>query len=140
MEETENEYVKRTQKDYSHTFKLSVVKEYESGGITIGALKRKYGIQGESTIRNWLEKFGTFDWQNRKLSWMQQKTKDQELLELRQKVLMLEKKNARLEKELEEKDQKVAFFDLMVDMAEKEFNIDIRKKSSPGGRRVHPTT
>ena len=132
MEETENQYVKRTQKDYSHTFKLSVVKEYESGGITLGALKRKYGIQGENTIRNWLEKFGTFDWQNRTGSHMQQKTKDQELLELRQKVMMLEKKNARLEKELEEKDQKVAFFDLMVDMAEKEFNIDIRQKSSPG--------
>ena len=132
MEETENKYVKRTQKDYSHTFKLSVVKEYESGGITLGALKRKYGIQGESTIRNWIEKFGNFDCQNRTGSYMQKKTKDQELLELRQKVLTLEKKNARLEKELEEKDQKVAFFDLMVDMAEKEFNIDIRKKSSPG--------
>ena len=132
MEETENKYVKRTQKDYSHTFKLSVVKEYESGGITLGALKRKYGIQGESTIRNWIEKFGNFDWQNRTGNYMQKKTKDQELLELRQKVLTLEKKNARLEKELEEKEQKVAFFDLMVDMAEKEFNIDIRKKSSPG--------
>ena len=132
MEETENKYVKRTQKDYSHTFKLSIVKEYEAGGISLGALKRKYGIQGERTIRNWLEKFGTFDWQNRTTSCMRQKTKDQELLELRQKVMMLEKKNARLEKELEEKDQKVAFFDLMVDMAEKEFNIDIRKKSSPG--------
>ena len=131
MEETENKYVKRTQKDYSHTFKLSVVKEYESGGVTLGALKRKYGIQGESTIRNWIEKFGNFDWQNRTGSYMQKKTKDQELLELRQKVLTLEKKNARLEKELEEKEQKVAFFDLMVDMAEKEFNIDIRKKSSP---------
>ena len=119
MEETENKYVKRTQKDYSHTFKLSVVKEYESGGITLGALKRKYGIQGESTIRNWIEKFGNFDWQNRTGSYMQKKTKDQELLELRQKVLTLEKKNARLEKELEEKEQKVAFFDLMVDMAEK---------------------
>lgn len=132
MEETENKYVKRTQKDYSHTFKLSVVKEYESGGVTLGALKRKYGIQGESTIRNWIEKFGNFDWQNRTGNYMQKKTKDQELLELRQKVLTLEKKNARLEKELEEKEQKVAFFDLMVDMAEKEFNIDIRKKSSPG--------
>ena len=131
MEETENKYVKRTQKDYSHTFKLSVVKEYEAGGVTLGALKRKYGIQGESTIRNWIEKFGNFDWQNRTGNYMQKKTKDQELLELRQKVLTLEKKNARLEKELEEKEQKVAFFDLMVDMAEKEFNIDIRKKSSP---------
>ena len=132
MEETENKYVKRTQKDYSHTFKLSVVKECESGGVTLGALKKKYGIQGESTIRNWIEKFGNFDWQNRTGNYMQKKTKDQELLELRQKVLTLEKKNARLEKELEEKEQKVAFFDLMVDMAEKEFNIDIRKKSSPG--------
>lgn len=30
MEKTETKYVKRAQKDYSMSFKLSVVKEYES--------------------------------------------------------------------------------------------------------------
>lgn len=60
-----------------------------------------------------------------------EKNKDQELLELQQKVRLLERRNARLEKELELKDMKAEFFDMMIDIAEKEYNIDIRKNSSP---------
>ena len=60
-----------------------------------------------------------------------EKSKDQELLELQQKVRLLERKNTRLEKELELKDIKVEFFDMMIDIAEKEYNIDIRKNSFP---------
>lgn len=57
-----------------------------------------------------------------------EKSKDQELLELQQKVKLLERKNARWEKELE--DMKAEFFDMMIDIEEKEYNIDIRKNSS----------
>jgi transposase len=131
MKTDEHEYVKRTQKDYPMSFKLAVVREYEISKISLKALSSKYGIQGSHTIKSWLEKYGNFDWENKNLSEMAQKSKEQELLELRQKVKELEKKNARLEKELEDKDHKVAFFDLMVDMAEEEFKIDIRKKSFP---------
>ena len=60
-----------------------------------------------------------------------EKSKDQELLELQQKVRFLERKNARLEKELELKDMKAEFFDIMINIAKKKYNIDIRKKSSP---------
>ncbi len=60
-----------------------------------------------------------------------EKSKDQELLELQQKIKLLERKNARLEKELELKDMKAEFFDMMIDIAEKEYNIDIRKNSFP---------
>ncbi len=59
------------------------------------------------------------------------KSKEQQLLELEQKVKLLERKNARLEKELELKDMKADFFDMMIDIAEKEYNIDIRKNSFP---------
>ena len=63
MEERSN-YVKRTQRDYSMSFKLSVVKEIECGELsTVGAC-RKYGIQARSTVVSWLRKFGTFDWEN----------------------------------------------------------------------------
>ena len=51
MEQTGNKYVKRTQKNYSMSFKLSVVRKYESGNYSLGYLKRKYGIQGDATIR-----------------------------------------------------------------------------------------
>ena len=60
-EESKYNYVKRSQKDYSMPFKLSVVDEFERGGLTYTALARKYGIQARSTIRMWVEKYGTFD-------------------------------------------------------------------------------
>ena len=130
MEKAETKYVKRTQKDYSMSFKLSVVQEYETTKISLGALKRKYGVQGDATIRHWIEKYGNFDITNKCYQSME-KNKDQELLELQQKVRLLERRNARLEKELELKDMKAEFFDMMIDIAEKEYNIDIRKNSSP---------
>ena len=131
MKEKENGYVKRTQKDYSMSFKLSVVKEVETTDIGLCAIARKYGIQSESTEKRWMEKYGTFDWTNIKGGNMP-KSKDQELLELQEKVKMLERKNARLEHELEMKDHKVALFDLMIDIAEKDLKVDIRKNILPG--------
>ena len=63
-EKSKNEYVKRTQKDYSMSFKLQVVQEVENGGLGIKAATRKYGIQGNRTVTTWLRKYGTFDWEN----------------------------------------------------------------------------
>ena len=60
-----------------------------------------------------------------------EKSPDQELLEPQQKGRLLERKNTRLEKELELKDIKVEFFDMMIDIAEKEYNIAIRKNTFP---------
>jgi hypothetical protein len=60
------------------------------------------------------------------------KSKDQKLLELEQRVKLLEKQKAFLEKQVENADKKAIFFDMMIDMAEKEFNIPIRKNSLPG--------
>ena len=51
MEKTGFKYVRRTQKDYSMSFKLSVVQEYETNCISMGALQRKYGIQGSETVK-----------------------------------------------------------------------------------------
>lgn len=131
MEKTETKYVKRTQKDYSMSFKLSVeFKNMKTTKISLDALKRKYEIQGCSTISRWIEKYGNFDMKNKSYNHME-KSKDQELFELQQKIKLLDRKNARLEKELELKDMKAEFFDMMIDIAEKEYNIDIRKNSFP---------
>lgn len=58
-----------------------------------------------------------------------EQSKEQKLMELEERVKVLERQNNRLPHELEMKDHKVAFFDMMIDMAEKEFKIDIRKNS-----------
>jgi transposase len=123
----ENQYIKRSQKDYSYAFKLAVVQEVESGELGIKAASRKYGIQSHSTVTTWLRKYGNFDWLNKSTERMP-KSKDQKLLELEQKVLLLEKQKKELEKQVEQADKKAIFFDMMIDIAEKEFKIPIRKK------------
>jgi len=130
-EHKETEYIKRTQKDYSMSFKLQVVQEVEQGELGINAATRKYGIQGSATVVTWLRKYGTFDWENQTPSNMP-KTQEQKLLELEQKVKLLKKQKAFLEKQVETADKKAIIFDMMIDLAEKEFNIPIRKKCSPG--------
>jgi transposase-like protein len=111
---TEHEYVKRTQKDYSYTFKLRVVQEYETGNISKGELKRKYGIQGDATIRTWIEKYGNFDWSNKTKSTMPKSSEQKSL-----------------EKQVEQSEKKAIIFDMMIDLAEEEYNISIRKNSLP---------
>lgn len=123
-------YEKRSQKDYSMSFKIEVVKEIESGLISTTGAQRKYGIQSRSTVMNWLRKYGTFDWENQTPSNMPQ-SKEQRLMELEARVKLLEKQKAVLEDQVERADKKAIIFDMMIDIAEKEYNISIRKNSSP---------
>jgi transposase len=123
----ESQYIKRTQRDYSYAFKLAVVQEVENGDLGIKSAARKYGIQSHSTVTIWLRKYGNFDWINKSTQKMP-KTKDQKLFELEQKVLLLEKQKKVLEKKVEQADKKAIFFDMMIDIAEEEFKIPIRKK------------
>jgi len=89
-------YLKRTQKDYSLSFKLQLVEEVEQGLLTKSQAKLKYGIQGDSTVTKWLQKYGNFDWENQVPKHMS-KTPEQKILELEAKVKLLEKQKARAE-------------------------------------------
>ena len=131
MKTSENNALsKRTQKDYSLSFKLQVVQEIELGELTKNQAKLKYGIQGDSTISKWLQKFGNFDWEHQTPRAMS-KTPEQRILELEAKVKLLEKQKARAEYLAERADKKVIIFDMLVDMAEKEYDIQIRKNYKP---------
>jgi transposase-like protein len=123
-------YVKRTQKDYSVSFKLQVVQEMELDELSRTEACLKYGIQAKSTIREWLRKYGNFDWENQSPITMV-KTPEQKILELEAKVKLLEKQKARAEHLAERADKKVITFDMLVDMAEKEYDIQIRKNYTP---------
>ena len=125
-----NNYVKRTQKDYPMSFKLELVREIEQGELTRSQAKVKYGIQGDATIRTWLKKYGNFDWENQSNMSMP-KSPQQRIIELQEKIKLLEKQKARAEHLAERADKKAILFDMMIDLAEKEFNIPIRKNSKP---------
>jgi transposase-like protein len=109
---------------------LQIVQEIERGETSTTGACRKYGIQARSTVVAWLRKFGNFDWENQTPSNMP-KTTEQKILELEQKVKLLEKQKAHLEKQVETADKKAVIFDMMIDLAEKEYNIAIRKNSLP---------
>jgi len=123
-------YVKRTQKDYSLSFKLQVVEEIESGRLDRLQAHLKYGIQARSTITQWLRKYGTFDWNDLSVTTVA-KTPEQKILELEAKIKLLEKQKARAEHLAERADKKAIIFDMLVDLAEKEYDIQIRKNYTP---------
>jgi len=130
MEEKSKGYKKHTQKDYSMSLKLRVVNEIELGELSTKGACRKYGIQARSTVVMWLRKYGKFDWEYQTPSHMP-KTPEQKILELEQQVKLLEKQKALLEKQVETADKKAILFDMMIDLAEKEYKIPIRKNSLP---------
>jgi transposase len=128
--EGQNNYVKRSQKDYTLSLKIQIVKEIESGELSTKSAQRKYGIQARSTVVNWLRKYGNFDWENQTPSNMP-KTPEQRIMELEAKVKLLEKQKAQLENQNHISDSKAIIFDMMIGLAEKEYNIDIRKNLPP---------
>ncbi len=127
----EEQYVKRTRKDYSQAFKLQVVGQVERGELSTHQAKKKYGIQARSTVMQWLRKYGSFDWENQTPSYMP-KSPEQRIMELEAKVKLLEKQKSFLEQQAHVSDSKAIIFDMMIDLAEKEYQIDIRKNSPPG--------
>ena len=132
MKELEkSQYVKRTQRDYSMSFKLSVVQEVESGSISINAATSKYGIQSRSTILTWVRKYGNFDRELQVTTMNRKKTPEQELLELRAEIAVLKKQKAFMERELNNRQQKAIMFDAIVQVVQEDYNIDLLKKITP---------
>lgn len=130
MEDFKKEFVKRTQKDYTLSFKLAVIKEVDSGNISIQGAMRKYGIQGNGTITRWRRKHGTFDLAYQSNATVM-KTPQQKIYELEQKIRLLERQNGFLEQQLMESEDKAAVLDKLIEFTEQEYLIPVRKKTLP---------
>lgn len=110
---------KRSQRDYTLSFKLKVVEEVEKGNLTYRQAQKIYGIQGRSTVLVWLRKHGNLDWTLPKLNSLtteKEKTPEQRIKEL--------------EAALAEEKQKTLFLSTAIDIAEKQYGMVIRKKYS----------
>jgi transposase-like protein len=107
------------------------IKEYLVDGMTYHQLSKKYGVS-RSTINKWVlvyqethnlprtAKQKTHDLQQMAIKGIPDKTKEEQT-DLKQKIALLEK-------QLAWEKMKAAALDKMIDIAEKDFNIDIRKK------------
>jgi len=88
MNPLKNKQPRRSQRDYTLAFKLSVVDEVEKGQLTYKQAQRKYGIQGRSTVLVWLRKHGTLNWSPSKDLSMSPRTEtpEQKIKRLEQEV------------------------------------------------------
>lgn len=107
---------KRTQRDYSLSFKLQIIDEIEKGHLTWIESQRKYGIQGKSTVLVWLRKHGTLNWQS-EMKVKKKPSPNRQIAELEAKIKRLE-----AEKEI---------LNRAIDIADDMLSTDIRKKYLP---------
>ncbi len=115
---------KRTQRDYSLAFKLSVVDQVEAGELTYKQAQRRYGIQGRSTVLVWLRKHGRLDWSvGTSLSDHRAKPMTDKSSELTPEQRIKE-----LEQQLTEAQQKADFFEAVVDVLERDHGVRVVKK------------
>jgi len=121
---------RRTSKDYSQSFKIMVVREIEKGNLTMSSARGKYGIYCGNTLRAWMKKYGIFAKKRKsKLKIMQ--TPQQKIAELEQKLRQLERQNKFLEEQLVDIEDKAGILDKIIELAEKEYHLPIRKNYNP---------
>lgn len=123
MSTIENRRAKRSQKDYTLGFKLSVVISVEKGDMTYKQAQAIYGIQGRSTVLVWLRKHGKLDWtgsnQRRRCPMSNHKPS----------VETPAQQIRRLERELADERDRNLILNTMIDIYDKDYGVNLRKKS-----------
>jgi transposase-like protein len=118
------EGVRRSQRDYTLTFKLAVVDQVEKGEMSYKEAQARYGIQGRSTVLVWLRKHGRQDWSQGA------SIRTSRSISVSEPDLPLtpEQRIKELEKQLELANQKAQFFEAVVDVLKNDYGVSIVKK------------
>ena len=112
----------RPRKKYDEDFKRSIVRQIGFGNITLKEAIEKYDIAGgSSTIKYWITKYSSDITPLSQIKSMSE-SENKDLAET-------QKQKKELEKALEQANLKILGLETMIDVAEKELKIEIRKKS-----------
>ena len=114
--------IKRTQKDYTLAFKLTVVEQVEKGELTYRQAQARYGIQGRSTVLVWLRKHGRQGWGGRGASCAAMPT------DKTSSALTPEQQIKALQVQLKEANEKAQLFEAMLDVLKKDYGVRVVKK------------
>ncbi|MDQ0080857.1 transposase-like protein [Variovorax boronicumulans] len=121
--------VKRTQRDYTLAFKLSVVDQVEKGELTYKQAQERYGIQGRSTVLVWLRKHGRQNWSSAS-SGLAMPVPIKKPSSAPAALLTPEQKIKALEVQLREANEKAQLFEAVIDVLKKDYGVRIVKKPS----------
>lgn len=120
-----NKSSEKRDKIYSEGFKLKVVEEVLQGRFTKEEARREYGIRSKSGILEWTRQYSGaqgYDKSGKVLNTRKTKPSQDKIIEQSLKIKELEEA-LRLEK------LKILLSNKMIDIAEEEYGIAIRKKS-----------
>lgn len=123
-------------KYFSESFKRGVIEDYLTSGLSKQGILRKYGIKFQSALQTWMKIYGYEDF-NRKVSYIEVLNQE----ELKKKFSQPKQGNSldseeqrdyikQLERKLEDEKLRSEAYRNMIEIAEKEMKISIRKKSS----------
>ena len=120
--------MERTIKKYSEALKQEVIRQVKSGLMSKEKAKRHYNISGKSAVLNWLrnyEKYGVCSLALRSYSMSSKQTnKPENSVSAQQQAQRIKE----LERQLEDAQLLNEMYDRMINIAEREYKIPIRKK------------
>ena len=106
-------------KRYSMAFKKQVVQEYELG-TSMESLRRKYGISGKQTVRNWINQYGRRG--------VRHQIMDIDDADVRAENQALQERIANLEKLVAQLSLDKLMLESTLAVAEQEFGYPVKKK------------
>jgi len=115
--------IKRTQRDYTLAFKLSVVEQVEKGELTYKQAQQRYGIQGRTTVLMWLRKHGRQGWGSAASCAAMPRDKTPTSLTPEQQIKALQV-------QLKQANEKAQLFEAVLDVLKKDYGVRVVKKPS----------
>lgn len=111
---------------FTDDLQLQIVQEYLSTDISQSELKKKYNFAGNNSIYNWMRKFGVSKPNREQIELHQAMSKEKEKTSLERE---LELKIKKLEEDLKREQFRTLALNTMIDIAQRELKVDIRKKA-----------
>lgn len=110
----------RKKRYYSKEFKRQIVSEFEKGVHSVPQLEKLYGISN-ALIYNWIYKFSTFNEKGSRIIEMKDSST--------KKLKFLEQRIKELERIVGQKQIRIDYLEKMIELAEEDLEIDIKKNS-----------
>jgi len=118
---------------FSESFKRKVVSEVIEGKLSKESARRIYGIRAKSGVLNWIRKYSDSGYAISQIELTLGAMTPKE----REEFEMLKRKIALLEDRLENETHRSGLYKTMIEIAETQLNIPIRKKY--GAKQYKPT-
>jgi transposase len=118
--------MKKRVKHYTDEFKFEVVQEYLQTAQSAQDILRKYHLGGNSNITSWMRKFGIEPPSDQQIATQQTMAKQVEKTRYEKE---LEAKVQKLQQELEHEQLRTLALNTLIDVAERDLKISIRKKA-----------